>query len=66
MPAIILVVQIDPGPIPILIPSAPASISASAPSGVATFPAMISLVGNSFLIFFTVSICYFGVEELLN
>ena len=56
MPAIILVVHIDPGPIPIFMPSAPASINASAPSGVATFPAMTSLVGNSFLIIFTVSI----------
>lgn len=38
-PATILVVQIDPGPTPTFIPSAPALISASAPSAVATFPA---------------------------
>ncbi len=35
------VVQIEPGPMPTLTASAPASISASAPSAVATLPAMI-------------------------
>ena len=36
------VVQIEPGPMPTLIASAPASISACAPSRVATLPAMIA------------------------
>ena len=40
-PATIRVVQIEPGPMPTLIASAPASISACAPSPVATLPAMI-------------------------
>ena len=40
-PATMRVVQIEPGPMPTLIASAPASISASAPSAVATLPAMI-------------------------
>ena len=39
-PATMRVVQIEPGPMPTLIASAPASISASAPSRVATLPAM--------------------------
>ena len=39
-PATIRVVQIEPGPMPTLIASAPASISACAPSRVATLPAM--------------------------
>jgi len=34
-------VQIDPGPIPTLIASAPTSINALAPSFVAIFPAII-------------------------
>jgi len=34
------VVQIEPGPMPILTASAPASISACAPSRVATLPAI--------------------------
>jgi hypothetical protein len=38
-PATILVVQIEPGPMPTLIESAPESISALAPSAVATLPA---------------------------
>ena len=38
IPATILVVQIDPGPIPTLKAMAPASISAFAPAAVATFP----------------------------
>ena len=41
-PATIRVVQIEPGPMPTLIASAPASISACAPSRVATLPAMIA------------------------
>ena len=40
-PATILVVQIEPGPIPTLIASAPASSNAFAPSAVATLPAII-------------------------
>ena len=39
-PATMRVVQIVPGPIPIFTASAPASIRARAPSGVATLPAM--------------------------
>ena len=39
-PATTRVVQMLPGPMPIFTASAPASISASAPSGVATLPAM--------------------------
>ena len=41
-PATILVVQIEPGPIPTLIPSAPALIKNFAASAVAIFPTMIS------------------------
>src|SRR5208283_4815376 len=39
-PATMRVVQIEPGPMPTLIPSAPASISALAPSAVAILPAI--------------------------
>ena len=39
-PATMRVVQIEPGPIPTLIASAPASIKARAPSAVATLPAI--------------------------
>jgi hypothetical protein len=39
-PATMRVVQIEPGPIPIFTESAPASISALAPSAVATLPAI--------------------------
>ena len=39
------VVQIDPGPIPTLIASAPASASSRAPSRVATLPATICTPG---------------------
>lgn len=42
-PEIILVVQIDPGPIPTLTASAPARIKSLAPSVVATFPAITSI-----------------------
>jgi hypothetical protein len=38
-PATTRVVQIEPGPTPTFTPSTPASISASAASAVATFPA---------------------------
>lgn len=47
------VMQIDPLPIPHLIPSAPALINASAPSPVAIDPATTSISGNSYLSFCT-------------
>ena len=59
MPAIILVVHIDPGPIPTFTASTPAFTSSNAPSAVATFPPITSIVGNSFLIIFIVSITFF-------
>ena len=43
-PATIRVVQIEPGPMPTFTASAPASISALAPSAVATLPAMICVL----------------------
>ena len=49
-PATTRVVQIEPGPMPILTASAPASISARAPSGVATLPATICIAFDSRLI----------------
>ena len=42
-PAIILVVQIEPGPTPTLIASAPAEIRDFAPAAVATLPATTSI-----------------------
>jgi len=42
-PATILVIQIDPLPIPHLIPSAPTLIRSNAPCPVATDPATISV-----------------------
>ena len=48
-PATILVVQIEPGPIPTLTASAPALKSAPVAPGVATFPATISTSGKFFL-----------------
>ena len=53
-PAITLVVQIEPAPIPTLIPSAPALIKSTVASEVATLPAIIS-TSNFFLSFLTVS-----------
>ena len=44
-PATTRVVQIDPGPIPTLTTSAPASNKSRAASPVATFPAIISKSG---------------------
>ena len=44
-PVTILVVQIEPGPIPTFTASAPAFINADAPSAVATFPPMTSILG---------------------
>ena len=49
-PATMRVVQIEPGPIPILTASAPASIKALVPSAVATFPATTCTLFDSFLI----------------
>ena len=48
-PATTRVVQIEPGPIPTLMPSAPASTRALAASPVATFPTIISCSGNAAL-----------------
>ena len=50
------VVQIEAGPMPTLMPSAPAFASAAAPSPVATLPAIRSTRGNAALIAWTVSI----------
>ena len=47
-PATTRVVQIDPGPMPTLTPSTPASTSASAASGVAMLPATTSIVCSFF------------------
>ena len=52
-PAITRVVQIDPGPIPTLMPSAPASTKYLAASAVAILPTMTSRSGNRFLIVFS-------------
>ena len=49
-PETMRVVQIDPGPIPTRSASAPASISALAPSAVATLPAITSISGHSRLV----------------
>ena len=49
-PATMRVVQIDPGPTPTFTASAPALINACAPALVATFPPIISVVGENFLI----------------
>ena len=48
-PATMRVVQIEPGPMPTLTASAPASISACVPSAVATLPAMMRTELDSFL-----------------
>ena len=54
-PATTLVVQIEPGPIPTLTASTPASAKAIAAFSVAMLPAIIS-ISNSDLSFLTVSI----------
>ncbi len=59
IPAIIRVVQIDPGPTPTFTASAPASMRAWAPSRVAIFPAATSSFGNFFLTDLTISITPF-------
>ena len=60
-PAIILVVQIDPGPIPTLTASAPASTKYFAASAVAIFPTITSSFGyfclTSFYFVTTPSVC---------
>ena len=48
-PATTRVVQIEPGPTPTFTASAPALMSACAPARVATFPPMISMVDENFL-----------------
>ena len=55
-PAIILVVHIDPGYIPTLIPSAPTPINSLVASAVTTLPAIICVSENSFFNLFTASI----------
>ena len=59
IPAIIRVVQIEPGPIPTLTASTPAFASSTAASAVAIFPPMTSISGNSLLIILIVSITFF-------
>ena len=54
-PATMRVVQIEPGPMPTLMASAPASISALAPSAVATLPATTCTALERFLIRATAS-----------
>ncbi len=53
-PATIRVVQMEPGPMPTLTADAPAAMSASVASAVATFPAMMSNRGYFFVSFRTV------------
>src|SRR3954468_5935372 len=57
-PATMRVVQIEPGPMPTLMQSAPASISALAPSPVATLPATTCTLFDSRLIRLTASSTY--------
>ena len=59
MPATTRVVQIEPGPIPIFTASAPALMSASVASAVATLPAISSTSGNAFLTFETFARIFF-------
>ena len=54
-PATTLVVQILPGPIPTFTPLAPAATKSLQASSVTIFPAIISILGNAFLIFLTAS-----------
>ena len=58
-PATILVVQIDPGPIPTLTASTPTLIKAFAASFVAIFPAINCTLGYFFLMSLTESIIIF-------
>lgn len=57
-PATTRVVQMDPGPIPTFMPSAPASTNIFAASPVATLPTTISTSGNIFLASLNFSITY--------
>ena len=59
VPATIRVVQIEPGPMPTLIASAPASAKAFAPAAVATLPAITCMPLNVFLMAFKESITGF-------
>jgi hypothetical protein len=54
-PATMRVVQIEPGPMPTLMASAPQSMSAFAPSAVATLPATTCTAFDSFLMRSTAS-----------
>ena len=69
-PATILVVQIDPGPIPTLIQSAPASAKSLVASAVATLPAIIWSSGYLAFIFLTPSItpfeCPWAVSNVIT
>src|ERR1035438_5707231 len=60
------VVQIDPGPIPTLMPSTPSEINSQAPSYVATFPVMSCTSGRARLSAFTAamtrSVCPWAVS----
>src|ERR1035438_2341657 len=60
------VVQIDPGPIPTLMPSTPSEINSQAPSYVATFPVMSCTCGSARLSAFTAamtrSVCPWAVS----
>ena len=58
-PAMMRVVQIDPGPMPTLTPSAPAWTRSLAASAVAMLPAMIGLGMPRFFSSFTVSMTFF-------
>ena len=60
-PATILVVQIEPGPIPTFTASAPASANAFAPAAVPTFPAMTFIFLKFFFTFFNASDHAFAV-----
>jgi hypothetical protein len=51
IPAITRVVQMEPGPIPTLTQSAPASMIAFVPSAVAILPAIREISGNAALTF---------------
>ena len=59
MPAITRVVHMEPGPTPTFTPSAPALITASAPSPVPMFPAISSTLGKFDFVDFTASMTFF-------
>ena len=68
-PATIRVVQIEPGPWPILMALAPQSARYSAPSALVTLPAMIVRVGKALRSSFTMSptprLCPWAVETAM-